>query len=64
MIFIKKEKLISYLPNYSNINKIDKQYFLNVMNTIKDDCVNQKVFRCLQNRQNKKSFNRQNFIEL
>ena len=62
--FPKRQELEEYLSPYKHLTRIDKKFFLNIMNTIEDDYINQKVFQRLKNRQNKNANARQNFIEL
>ena len=38
--FPKKEELLSFLPPFKDLGRVDKGFFLNVMNTIEDDYVN------------------------
>ena len=45
--FPKKQELFSYLPPFKDLNRIDKSFFLNIMNTIGNDYVNKRVFECL-----------------
>ena len=42
--FPKRQELEDYLPPYKNLTRIDKKFFLNIMNTIEDNYINQKVF--------------------
>ena len=45
--FENKQELYKYLPPFKDLNRIDKTFFINIMNTIEEDYVNKKVFKAL-----------------
>ena len=60
--FEDKETLNSYLPMYKNLNKIDKTYFLNIINTLKPNYIDDVVFDCIRKRQIKKRGQREDYV--
>lgn len=48
--FDDKNLLKSYLPEYSTLNKIDKIFFLNILNTLRPNMIDRLIFDCIKKR--------------
>ena len=60
--FKDKVTLNSYLSMYKNSNKINKTFFLNIINTLKPNYIDDVVFDCIRKRQIKKRGQREDYV--
>ena len=62
--FNKKTLLDKYLPDYRNLSKVDKSFFLNIVNTLDLGAIHKKIVECIKRRQLTKNDRREDYIEL